>query len=42
MSAFEDGLPLSAIIDTNFRTGGIFLQVEAQTYYDNFQITLLP
>jgi len=42
MSAYEDDSRLSAIIDTNFRTGGIFLQVEAQTYYDNFQITLLP
>lgn len=42
MSAYENNSRLSAIIDTSFRTGGIFLQVEAQTYYDNFQITLLP
>ena len=42
MSADENGTLLSAIIDSQWRTGGIFLQVEAQTYYDNFQVTLLP
>ena len=42
MSAYENGALLSAIIDTSFRTGGIFLQVEAQTYFDHFQVTLLP
>lgn len=42
MSAYENNSLLSAIIDTNFRTGGIFLQIEAQTYYDNFRVTLLP
>jgi len=42
MSAYENGTLLSAIIDPSFRTGGIFLQVEAQTYYDNFEVTLMP
>lgn len=42
MSAYENGILLSAIIDPQWKTGGIFLQVEAQTYYDNFQVTLLP
>ena len=42
MSAYENGSLSSAIIDSKLRTGGIFLQVEAQTYYDNFQVTLLP
>jgi len=42
MSAYENGSLLSAIIDTKFRAGGILLQVEAQTYYDNFQVRLLP
>jgi hypothetical protein len=42
MSAYENGKLLSAIIDTSLRTGGIFLQVEAKTYYDNFQVTLSP
>jgi len=42
MSAYENGARLSAIIDSKLRAGGIFLQVEAQTYYDNFQVTLLP
>jgi hypothetical protein len=42
MSAYEDGTLLSSITDTRFHTGGIFLQVETQTYYDNFQVNLLP
>ena len=42
MSASENGASLAVITDMNFRTGGIFLQVEAQTYYDNIQVTLLP
>lgn len=42
MSAYENGSLISSITDTKFRTGGIFLQIEAQTYYDNFQVTLLP
>jgi hypothetical protein len=42
MSAYENGALLSAIIDSTLRTGGIFLQVETQTLYDNFQVTLLP
>jgi hypothetical protein len=42
MSAYENGSLLSSIIASKFQTGGIFLQVEAQTYYDNFQVTLFP
>ena len=42
MSAYVNGSLLSAIMDSTLRTGGIFLQVEAQTLYDNFQVTLLP
>jgi hypothetical protein len=42
MTAYENGALLSAIIDLKLRTGGIFLQVEAQTFYDNFKVTLLP
>jgi hypothetical protein len=42
MSAFENGSLVSSISDSRFQTGGIFLQVEAQTFYDNFKVTLLP
>jgi hypothetical protein len=42
MSALENGSPISSIDDPAFHTGGIFLQIEAQTFYDNFQVTLLP
>ena len=42
MSAYEDGTLLSSMTDARFHTGGIFLQVEAQTCYDNFQVNLLP
>jgi hypothetical protein len=42
MAAYENGSLISSITDTRFRTGGIFLQIEAQTYYDNFEVTLLP
>lgn len=42
MSAYEDGTLLSSITDARFHTGGIFLQIEAETYYDNFQADLLP
>ena len=42
MSAYENGSQLSSIIDSKFHTGGIFLQVEAQTLFDNFKVTLLP
>jgi len=42
MSAYEDGTLLSSITDARFHTGGIFLQIEAETYYDNFQAELLP
>lgn len=42
MSAYGNGALLSSITDTRFRTGGIFLQIEAETLYDNFQVTLLP
>lgn len=42
MSAFENGLLLTSIIDSRFHAGGIFLQIEAQTFYDNFKVTLLP
>ncbi len=42
MSAYENGSLLSSIIDSKFHTGGIFLQVEAQTLFDNFKVTLLP
>jgi len=42
ISAYENGSRLSSIKDSNFKTGGIFLQIEAQTFYDNFEVTLLP
>jgi len=42
MSAYQNGSPLSSIIDSKFHTGGIFLQIEAQTLFDNFKVTLLP
>ena len=42
MSAYENGNLLSAILDSTLRTGGIFLQVETDTLYDNLQVTLLP
>ena len=42
MSVLEDGLPLSSIEDSSFETGGVFLQLEAGTFYDNFEVTLLP
>lgn len=42
MSAYEDGTLLASITDARFHTGGIFLQIEAQTLYDNFQVMLLP
>jgi hypothetical protein len=42
MSALENGSPISSINDPSLHTGGIFLQIEAQTFYDNFQVTLLP
>ena len=42
MSAYENGSLLSAIIDSKLRTGGVFLQIEAQTLFDNFKVTLLP
>jgi hypothetical protein len=42
MSAYENGSLISSISDSKLRTGGIFLQVEAQTFYDNFKVTLLP
>ena len=42
MSAYENGSLLSSIVDPKFQTGGIFLQVEAQTLFDNFEVTLLP
>jgi hypothetical protein len=42
MSAFENGHLLSSITDSKFHTGSIFLQIEAQTFYDNFKVTLLP
>ncbi len=40
MSAYQNGILLSSITDSRFRTGGIFLQVEAQTSFDNFRVTL--
>jgi len=40
MSAYQNGTLLSSITDSRFRTGGIFLQVEAQTLFDNFRVTL--
>ena len=42
MSAYENGSLISSITDARTRTGGIFLQIEAQTYYDNFEVILLP
>jgi len=42
MSAYENGSLLSSIVDSKFQAGGIFLQIEAQTFYDNFRVTLLP
>lgn len=42
ISAYENGSLLSSINDLTFRTGGIFLQIEAQTLYDNFEVVLLP
>jgi len=42
ISAYQEGTLLSSITDSRFRTGGIFLQVEAQTLFDNFRVTLLP
>lgn len=41
MSAFENGKLLSSITDSAYKTGGIFLQIEAGTFYDNFKATLL-
>jgi hypothetical protein len=42
MSALENGTPISSVTDARLHTGGIFLQIEARTYYDNFQVALLP
>jgi hypothetical protein len=42
MSASENGQLLTSITDSQYYTGGIFLQIEAQTFYDNFNVTLLP
>ena len=42
LAAYENGSLLSAIDDPILDTGGIFLQIEAQTLYDNFKVTLLP
>jgi hypothetical protein len=42
MSASVNGTLTSSMIDTQWKNGGIFLQVEAGTEYDNFQVTLLP
>ena len=42
MSAYQNGTLLSSITDSRFKTGSIFLQVEAQTLFDNFRVTLLP
>ena len=42
MSGYENGSFLSSITDSKFQTGSIFLQIEAQTLYDNFKVTLLP
>lgn len=42
MSVYEDGLLLSSIDDSSFETGGVFVQIETQTFYDNFEVTLLP
>ncbi len=42
MSAYDNGLQLSSIKNSSFEAGGIFVQLEAQTFYDNFQVTLLP
>jgi hypothetical protein len=42
ISAYQEGTLLSSITDSRFRTGGIFLQVEAQTLFDNFRVTLSP
>lgn len=42
MSGYENGSLLSSIVDSRFQTGGLFLQIEAQTFYDNFRVTLLP
>jgi hypothetical protein len=42
MSAYENGVLISSLTDPELRMGGIFVQVEAQTYYDNFQVILLP
>jgi hypothetical protein len=42
LSAYENGSLISSITDERFQTGNIFLQIEARTYYDNFQVTLLP
>jgi len=41
ISAYQNGTLLSSITDSRFRTGRIFLQVEAQTLFDNFRVTLL-
>ena len=42
MSVYDNGLLLSSIEDSSFEVGGIFVQLEARTFYDNFQVTLLP
>jgi len=42
MSAYENGSLLSTLVDSTLRTGGIFLQIEVGTLYDNFKVTLLP
>jgi len=42
MSGYENGSFLSSIVDSRFQTGGLFLQIETQTFYDNFSVTLLP
>jgi len=41
ISAFEEGSLLTSITDSRFQNGGIFLQIEAGTFYDNFKVTLL-
>jgi len=41
MSAFENGKLLNSITDSAYKTGCIFLQIEAGTFYDNFKVTLL-
>jgi hypothetical protein len=42
LAAYEDRRLLSSIEDANLAAGGIFLQLEAGTFYDSFRVTLLP